>query len=31
MPELADWIRAETVVDRGAQMRQELEARGLVR
>ncbi|MFT6533713.1 MAG: dTDP-L-rhamnose 4-epimerase [Limimaricola cinnabarinus] len=28
--ELAAWIRAETSVDRGAQMRSELEARGLV-
>ena len=31
MGELAAWIRAETSVDRGAEMRRELEERGLVR
>ena len=31
MPELAAWIAAETSVDRGAEMRRELEERGLVR
>ncbi|MBE7213404.1 MAG: NAD-dependent epimerase/dehydratase family protein [Gluconacetobacter diazotrophicus] len=28
--ELAEWVRGQVVVDRGAQMRRELEARGLV-
>jgi len=31
MDDLAAWIAAETAVDRGAEMRRELEARGLVR
>jgi dTDP-L-rhamnose 4-epimerase len=30
LDELADWIRSEESVDRGAEMRRELEARGLV-
>ena len=30
LPEFVDWVRGEAVVDRGAEMRRQLEARRLV-